>query len=131
MPGWWEDDEGETVELIVSAPDGTLEAEVQIAYFYYAEDEVVPGLGPVLSLYDIGGWKTTTVANRMGERDYVDYALLRRWYSRQRLFDLAAPTLTGKPRSCSTASWVPFVNGTHDVNLGYGSAPRRQVRTAV
>jgi hypothetical protein len=90
VPGWWEDEEGETVELIVSALDGSMEAEVQIAYFYYAKDEVVPGLGPVLSLDDIGGWKTTTVANRMGERDYVDYALLRTWYTKERLFELAA-----------------------------------------
>jgi hypothetical protein len=86
--GWWEEEEGEIVELIVS--DGPVEAEVQIAYFYYAEDEVVPGLGPVLSLEDLGGWKTTTVANRMGERDYVDYALLRKWISKDRLFELAA-----------------------------------------
>jgi hypothetical protein len=26
----------------------------------------------------------------MGERDYVDYALLRKWYTKERLFELAA-----------------------------------------
>jgi hypothetical protein len=91
---WWEDEEAGIVELIVSAPGGSLEAEVQaevqIAYFYYAEDEVVPGLGPVLSLDDLGGWKTTTIASRMAERDFVDYALLRKWYTKERLFELAA-----------------------------------------
>jgi hypothetical protein len=88
--GWWEEEEAEIVELIVSAPGGSLEAEVQIAYFYYAEDDIVPGLGRVLSLDDLGGWKTTTVANRMAERDYVDYALLRERYTKERLFELAA-----------------------------------------
>ena len=87
---WWEDEEAQIVELIVSADGGALEAEVQIAYFYYAEDGIVPGLGPVLSLDDIGGWKTTTVPNRMATRDYVDYALLRKRYTKERLFELAA-----------------------------------------
>ena len=88
--GWWDEAEAEIVELIVSAPGGSVETEVQIAYFDDAEGDVVPGLGRVLSLDDLGGWKTTTVANRMAERDYVDYALLRRWYTKERLFELAA-----------------------------------------
>ena len=87
--GWWDEEEGQIVELIVSAAGGS-KAEVQIAYFYYAEDEDVPGLGPVLSLDDLGGWKTATVASRMAERDYVDYALLRRRFTKERLFELAA-----------------------------------------
>ena len=88
--GWWEEEEAEIVELIVSAPGESSEAEMQIAYFYYADDGIVPGLGPVLSLDDLGGWKTTTVANRMAERDFVDYALLRQQYTKERLFELAA-----------------------------------------
>jgi hypothetical protein len=83
--GWW-DDEGQIVELIVSAAGGSVKAEVQIAYFYYAEDDDVPGLGPVLSMDDLGGWKTTTVANRTAERDYVDYARLRSRYTKERPF---------------------------------------------
>jgi hypothetical protein len=86
-PSFWESDE-ELVELIVS--DGATEAEVQIAHFFYAEDGDVPGLGPVLSIEDIAGWKTTTVPNRMAERDFVDYALLRKSFTTKRLFELAA-----------------------------------------
>ena len=95
--GWWADDEeeqdedsGQLVELVVSTADGEAEAEVQIAYFDYTEDGLVPGLGPVLSRDDLAGWKTTTIANRAAVRDYVDYALLRRWYTMERLFELAA-----------------------------------------
>ena len=86
-PGFWESDE-ELVELTVS--DGAMEAEVQIAHFFYAEDGDVPGLGPVLSIEDIAGWKTTTVPNRMAERDFVDYALLHKSFTTKRLFELAA-----------------------------------------
>lgn len=93
MPGGWWDDDGdadpEMVELVVSDPATGAQTELQLAYFYYASDEDVPGLGPVLSLDDLAGWKTTTVANRMGHRDYVDYALLRTLYTRERLFELA------------------------------------------
>jgi hypothetical protein len=63
LQGWWEEEEveAELVELTVATPDGAMHAEVQIAYFYYVQGEDVPGLGPVLSMEDLAGWKTSTV----------------------------------------------------------------------
>jgi hypothetical protein len=88
---WWEDPEGEMVELIVSTPDDQpTEVEVQVAHFLYTEDSDLEDLGPVLSLDDLGGFKTTCLGNRRMVRDYVDYMVLRRRYSTERLFELAA-----------------------------------------
>jgi hypothetical protein len=101
---WWDEEEaeGQLVELVVSAPGGR-EAEVQIAHFFYAEDAVVPDLGAVLTLPDLGGWKTTTVPNRMEPRDYVDYALLRKVFAEDpRLFGPAAERHPGlAPWACA------------------------------
>ncbi len=118
-PSFWESDE-ELVELIVS--DGATEAEVQIAHFFYAEDGDVPGLGPVLSIADIAGWKTTTVPNRMAERDFVDYALLRKSFTTERLFELAAerdPGLT----SADYAYAARHLDRVKDSDLGPYLAP--------
>lgn len=97
---WWDEAEGEMVELVVSTPgDKPAEVEVQVAYFLYTEDSDLDDLGPVLSLDDLAGLKTTCLGNRREDRDYVDYMVLRRKYSTERLFELAAerdPGLTAE-----------------------------------
>lgn len=135
QPAWW-DDEGELVELTVF--DGAMEAEVQIAHFFYAEDGDVPGLGPVLSIEDIAGWKTTTVPNRMAERDFVDYALLHELFTTERLFELAAerdPGLTSEDyayaarhldrvRDGDLAPYLPPGQSAADVRAAFADWPR-------
>jgi hypothetical protein len=89
MPGgMWDDEEELHVQLLVTAPGG--EVEVEVSHFEYARDEELPGLGRVLSLDDIGGFKTKAVAERMAPRDFVDYAIIRdQGYTAERLFTLA------------------------------------------
>jgi hypothetical protein len=89
--GFWDEVAEFHVKLLVTAPGGHgEEVEVEVSHFEYDRDEDLPGLGRVLSLDDIGGFKTKAVAERMAPRDFVDYAVLRdQGYTAERLFELA------------------------------------------
>lgn len=89
--GAWDDEEELHVKLLVSETgDHPAEVEVEVSHFEYATDEEIPGLGRVLSLDDISGFKTKAVAERMHARDFVDYAIIRdQGYTAGRLFELA------------------------------------------
>ena len=87
---FWPDMGEELAEWEVTAPDGEHTVQVQAAYFETLEDPVsVPGLGPVLALDDLAGWKTVALANRMMARDYVDIAALLKRYTVGQLIALA------------------------------------------
>jgi hypothetical protein len=87
---FWPDMGEELAEWEVTAPDGEHTVQVQAAYFETLEDPVsVPGLGPVLALDDLAGWKTVALANRMMARDYVDIAALLKRYTVGQLVALA------------------------------------------
>jgi len=87
---FWPDMGEELAEWEVTAPDGEHTVQVQAAYFETLEDPVsVPGLGPVLALDDLAGWKTVALANRMMARDYVDIAALLKRYTVGQLISLA------------------------------------------
>jgi hypothetical protein len=63
---------------------------LQAAYFETLEDPVtVPGLGPVLALDDLAGWKTVALVSRMAARDYVDIAALLKRYTVGQLVAMA------------------------------------------
>jgi len=91
LGGMWDDEEELHVKLLVTVPGNqAAEVEVEVSHFEYDRDEDLPGLGRVLSLDDIGGFKTKAVAERMAPRDFVDYAVLRdQGYTAERLFELA------------------------------------------
>lgn len=85
------DDAGEGMaELVVIPPDGGDEVQVQVVFFEYKTDVMLPGLGPVLSMADLAGFKTATVATRQLPRDYVDVASLRERFATAELLALAA-----------------------------------------
>ena len=87
---FWPDMGEELAEWEVTAPDGEHTVQVQAAYFETLEDPVsVPGLGPVLALDDLAGWKTVALANRMMARDYIDIAALLKRYTVGQLISLA------------------------------------------
>ncbi|HEX3955070.1 MAG TPA: nucleotidyl transferase AbiEii/AbiGii toxin family protein [Trebonia sp.] len=87
---FWPDMGEELAEWEVTAPDGEHTVQLQAAYFETLEDPVtVPGLGPVLALDDLAGWKTVALANRMAARDYVDIAALLKRYTIEQLIALA------------------------------------------
>jgi hypothetical protein len=86
----WDDAGTGMAELIVVPPDGSDEVQVQVAFFEYKADVMLPGLGPVLSMADLAGFKTATVATRQLPRDYVDVASLRERYTTAELLALAA-----------------------------------------
>jgi hypothetical protein len=80
----------ELAEWEITAPDGEHTVQLQAAYFETLEDPVtVPGLGPVLALDDLAGWKTVALASRMMARDYVDIAALLKRYTVEQLIALA------------------------------------------
>jgi hypothetical protein len=66
------------------------ESELQIAYFDYAADDDVEGLGPVVSRDDLVGFKAAAWAVRHLERDAVDVAAaLAAGYTMPRVIGLA------------------------------------------
>jgi hypothetical protein len=86
----WPEAGEELAEWEVTAPDGEHTVQLQAAYFEtLAEPVTVPGLGPVLALDDLAGWKTVALANRMMARDYVDIAALLKRYTVGQLIALA------------------------------------------
>ena len=86
----WPEAGEELAEWEVTAPDGEHTIQLQAAYFETLADPVtVPGLGPVLALDDLAGWKTVALASRMMARDYVDVAALLKHYTIEQLIRLA------------------------------------------
>ena len=87
---FWPDMGEELAEWEVTAPDGEHTVQLQAAYFETLEDPVtVPGLGPVLALDDLAGWKTVALVSRMAARDYVDIAALLKRYTVGQLVGMA------------------------------------------
>lgn len=73
----FEDADDELARLVVTYPDDPPDhpepVQVEIAHFYY-EAAVDSPIGPVLSLDDLGGWKTVAWAARRAARDPCDVA---------------------------------------------------------
>jgi nucleotidyltransferase AbiEii toxin of type IV toxin-antitoxin system len=87
----FEDAGDELAQLIVSHPDDDppVLVEVEIAHFDY-ESAVLSPIGPVLSLDDLGGFKTAAFAGRRELRDPLDVAaLVAAGYSPAQLIALA------------------------------------------
>lgn len=87
----FEDTDDELAQLIVSHPDDDppVLVEVEIAHFDYASAVLSP-IGPVLSLDDLGGFKTAAFAGRRELRDPLDVAaFVAAGYSPSKLIELA------------------------------------------
>jgi hypothetical protein len=87
----FEDADDELAQLIVSHPDDDppVQVEVEIAHFDY-ESAVLSPIGPVLSLDDLGGFKTAAFAGRRELRDPLDVAaFVAAGYSPAQLIELA------------------------------------------
>jgi hypothetical protein len=87
----FEDTDDELAQLIVSHPDDDppVLVEVEIAHFDYASAVLSP-IGPVLSLDDLGGFKTAAFAGRRELRDPLDVAaFVAAGYSPSQLMKLA------------------------------------------
>jgi hypothetical protein len=87
----FEDADDELAQLIVSHPDDDppVLVEVEIAHFDYASAVLSP-IGPVLSLDDLGGFKTAAFAGRRELRDPLDVAaFVAAGYSPSQLIELA------------------------------------------
>ena len=87
----FEDADDELAQLIVSHPDDDppVLVEVEIAHFDYASAVRSP-IGPVLSLDDLGGFKTAAFAGRRELRDPLDVAaFVAAGYSPSQLIELA------------------------------------------
>jgi hypothetical protein len=73
----FEDADDELARLVVTypgdSPGHSEPVQVEIAHFYY-EAAVSSPIGPVLSLNDLGGWKTVAWAARRAPRDPCDVA---------------------------------------------------------
>lgn len=85
-----DDDETGMSEWIVRAPGDDEDVQVQVSHFELLEAPVdIPGIGPVLALPDVAGWKTIAFAGRQMARDLADMAELRTRYSTGELIALA------------------------------------------
>ena len=78
-------------EWLVTPAGSDDPVQVQVSNFdLKAEPVVVPGIGPVLALVDVAGWKTVAFgAGRHFVRDIVDIAELRTRYTVEHLIALA------------------------------------------
>jgi hypothetical protein len=77
-------------EWEVQAPgDGEID-QLQVSHFdLLAAPVIMPGIGPVLALEDLAGWKTVAFANRRFARDACDVAALLTKFTTQELIALA------------------------------------------
>lgn len=91
----WGDDEDEDEEIglsewIVRAPGDEVDVQVQVSNFELLDEPVdLPGVGPVLGLGDVAGWKTVAFVNRRQPRDACDVAELRTRFTVAELLELA------------------------------------------
>lgn len=80
----------------ISDPATGESTQVELAPFHWLDDpEPVAGIGPVLSLDDLAGWKTHAAATRFAVRDTVDLAALLMTYSPDELIGLARELVPG------------------------------------
>jgi len=76
----WEDAGEGLAEWEVTTPDGEHVVQVQAGHFeLLAEPVDVKGIGPVLALDDIAGYKACAMASRAATRDFVDIAALQEY----------------------------------------------------
>jgi predicted nucleotidyltransferase component of viral defense system len=74
----------------VQAPGADEVDQVQVSNFdLKAAPVIMPGIGPVLALDDVAGWKTVAFANRRMARDAYDMAELLTRFTVQQLIALA------------------------------------------
>jgi hypothetical protein len=77
-------------EWQVQAPGSDEADQVQVSNFeLLAAPVVMPGIGPVLALDDVAGWKTVAFANRRLARDAADMAELLTRFTAGQLITLA------------------------------------------
>jgi hypothetical protein len=93
LAGWdgqAEDEEIGLSEWIVRAPGDNEEVQVQVSNFDLLAAPVdMPGIGPVLALPDLAGWKAVAFAGRRMARDLYDLAELRTRFTVEELLQLA------------------------------------------
>jgi hypothetical protein len=75
-------------EWLVTSPQGQ-QTMLQMAYFDRVHGPVTMGVGPVLDIEDLAGWKTVALVSRVEPRDYVDIAAALDHYSIDQLIGLA------------------------------------------
>jgi hypothetical protein len=84
------EDEVGLSEWIVSAPGDDEEIQVQVSNFdLFGAPVDIPGVGPVVALGDVAGWKTIAFSNRRMPRDAYDLAELRTRFTVDELLRLA------------------------------------------
>jgi len=77
-------------EWEVQAPGDDEVDQVQVSNFdLKAAPVIMPGIGPVLALDDVAGWKTVAFANRRTARDTADMAELLTRFTVKQLIELA------------------------------------------
>jgi hypothetical protein len=93
IAGWdgqGQDEEIGLSEWIVRAPGDDEDVQVQVSNFDLLAAPVdMPGIGPVLALPDLAGWKTVAFAGRRMARDLYDLAELRTMFTVEELLELA------------------------------------------
>jgi Nucleotidyl transferase AbiEii toxin, Type IV TA system len=85
-----EDEEPGLSEWIARAPGDDVDVQVQVSNFDLLVTPVdMPGIGPVLALPDVAGWKAVAFSNRRMPRDIADIAELRTRFTVDELLRLA------------------------------------------
>ena len=85
-----DDEEIGLSEWVVTAPGDDEETQVQVSNFeLFGAPVDVPGVGPVVALSDVAGWKTVAFSNRRMPRDVYDLAELRTRFTVRQLLQLA------------------------------------------
>jgi hypothetical protein len=90
--GWGSggDEEIGLSEWIARPPGDDEDVQVQVSNFQLLVGPVdMPGIGPVLALPDIAGWKAVAFSNRRMPRDAADLAELRTRFTVEELLELA------------------------------------------
>jgi hypothetical protein len=89
----WDSDGDEEIglsEWIARAPGDDEDVQVQVINFQLLARPVdMPGIGPVLALPDVAGWKVVAFSNRRMARDAFDIAELRIRFTVDELLELA------------------------------------------